>query len=141
MTVNKGERVAIIGRSGPGKTTLLWLLMTLERPTSGSIEIAGIPMWPDRSRRGALTASERHLRAMRARVGMVFQQFNPFPHMTVLENVAKGPRHVLGLDRRIAEERAGELLVRVGLRQKLGHCPSPRHATRNHAFRRGHLGA
>jgi polar amino acid transport system ATP-binding protein len=124
LTIARGERVAVIGRSGSGKTTLLRLLMTLERPSSGSITIGGVPMWPARDRRGAPTASERHLRAIRARVGLVFQQFNLFPTMTVLANVAEGPRRVLGIDRDEAQLRALALLRQVGLQDKRDRYPA-----------------
>ena len=124
LEIARGERVAVIGRSGSGKTTLLRLLMALDGPTDGEIMIDGVSMWPGRDRHGLPSASERHLRAMRGRVGMVFQQFNLFPTMTVLANVAEGPHRVLGLRKWDATDRAIALLEQVGLRDKVARYPS-----------------
>lgn len=108
LTIQRGEVVAIIGPSGSGKSTLLRCMNRLEEPTEGTVEINGVP----------LTGNKRHLAAMRQRVGMVFQHFNLFPHMTALENVAEGPRTVLRLPKAEADARARENLARVGLAEK-----------------------
>ncbi|MFJ3974195.1 ectoine/hydroxyectoine ABC transporter ATP-binding protein EhuA [Streptomyces sp. NPDC090021] len=117
LSVAPGERVTLIGPSGSGKTTILRLLMTLERVTEGTIHLAGRPYshMPQGPAGRLVPADERYLRLVRRRVGMVFQQFNLFPHMNVLENVVEAPVHVLGVDREEAEDHAGKLLDLVGL--------------------------
>ncbi|UFT00378.1 ectoine/hydroxyectoine ABC transporter ATP-binding protein EhuA [Nocardia huaxiensis] len=123
FTVAPGEFVSLIGPSGSGKTTILRLVMTLERVTSGVIELAGEPLTRMRKGDGWAPADEAHLRRMRGHVGMVFQQFNLFPHMTVLRNVTEGPVRALGRSRAEAEERALSLLDLVGLRHKVDAKP------------------
>ncbi|MGE0872824.1 MAG: ectoine/hydroxyectoine ABC transporter ATP-binding protein EhuA [Kofleriaceae bacterium] len=124
LDVERGEKLVIIGTSGSGKSTLLRILMTLEEPDRGDVEIAGDPMWTMRDRAGArIPASEDHLRRMRRRFGMVFQHFNLFPHMTVLENVAAAPILAKGVARAEAEARARELLAEVGLGDKASARP------------------
>jgi polar amino acid transport system ATP-binding protein len=115
LDVAFGERVSIIGPSGSGKTTILRLAMTLERPSSGAIEVAGQDLY--RVRRGGrwVPAGDNHVRRVRQSVGMVFQQFNLFPHMTVEANITEAPRSVLGLDSRESRKRAARLLDLVGL--------------------------
>jgi polar amino acid transport system ATP-binding protein len=102
---NAGEVAVIIGASGSGKSTLLRMLNRLEAHDSGRIVVDGTVVNDD----------ARALDKLRAEVGMVFQQFNLFPHLTVLDNVALAPRRVRGLARADAEARAQELLERVGL--------------------------
>ena len=120
----RGERVAVIGPSGSGKSTLLRLLMTLERPDGGTIEIDGDPLWTMRRRGRDVPADDAHLRAVRGRIGMVFQQFNLFPHMTVLQNVTLAPRLRLGLARGEADDRARRLLGTVGLEDRADQYPA-----------------
>jgi polar amino acid transport system ATP-binding protein len=122
--VSPGEKVAIIGPSGSGKTTLIRLLMTLEEPTSGVIEINEEPLWHKEVNGKLLKADEKHLHKMRGQIGMVFQQFNLFPHMTVLRNCTEAPINVLGISRKEAEERAKAMLQKVGLSDKLENYPS-----------------
>jgi polar amino acid transport system ATP-binding protein len=123
--LHAGETVTLIGPSGSGKTTLLRLLMTLEQPSGGTIEVEGEQLWHMTDRRGRVVpANEAHLRRIRSKVGMVFQQYNLFPHMTVLQNCTDAPIHVLGLSRAEAEERAREMLARVGLESKLASYPA-----------------
>ncbi|MFE7573815.1 ectoine/hydroxyectoine ABC transporter ATP-binding protein EhuA [Streptomyces sp. NPDC057521] len=125
FTVERGEHVTLIGPSGSGKTTILRLLMTLERVSDGVIWINGEPLTHTRAPDGSLrTASEKHLRTARRRIGMVFQQFNLFPNMKVLQNITEAPVNVLGMDRDKAETRARELLELVGLSGKVDAHPS-----------------
>jgi polar amino acid transport system ATP-binding protein len=122
--VAPGERVAFIGPSGSGKTTLLRLLMTLEKPGSGTIEVDGELLWHKRVGDRLVEADEKHLHRVRGKIGMVFQLFNLFPHMKVLRNVTEAPVHVLGLSRDEARERALDLLQMVGLEDKVDAYPS-----------------
>ncbi len=124
LEVGRGEKVAIIGPSGSGKTTVLRMLMTLERIDGGVIYVDGEPM-THMPKNGQMVAAEpKHLRRVRSKIGMVFQHFNLFPHMTALGNCIEAPMTVLGLSRREAEERAAELLDLVGLGEKKGHYPA-----------------
>jgi polar amino acid transport system ATP-binding protein len=124
LDIDPGEKVSLIGPSGSGKTTILRLLMTLERPDSGHIEVAGEQLWHMRRGDKQVPADERHLRRMRTKIGMVFQQYNLFPHMRVLRNVTEGPVKVLGMPRDAADARARELLDMVGLAQKVDAYPA-----------------
>lgn len=121
--VNKGEKVTIIGPSGSGKSTVLRILMTLEEINSGVIHVAGQPLWHEYRNGQLLPASEEHLRTMRKEMGMVFQQFNLFPHMTVRRNITEAPMHVLGLSADEANARAEAYLDRVGLRDHADKFP------------------
>jgi polar amino acid transport system ATP-binding protein len=122
--VAPSEKVAIIGPSGSGKTTILRILMTLERPDSGTVEVDGEQLWQERRGERMVAAGEKHLHRMRAKIGMVFQQFNLFPHMKVLRNTTEAAVRVLGVPREEAESRAKELLRMVGLEDKLDAYPS-----------------
>lgn len=119
-----GEKVTIIGPSGSGKSTVLRILMTLEDISGGAVYIGGEPLWHERKNGHLVPASERHLRKMRTQLGMVFQQFNLFPHMTVLRNLTEAPRVVLGLSRSEARQRAQELLQMVGLADQAEKFPN-----------------
>ena len=123
LHIPAGQTVALIGPSGSGKSTLLRLLMTLERPDAGRVLIDGESMWTEPRGGREVPARATHLRRVRGRIGMVFQHFNLFPHMTALRNVAEAPRHVLGLGRDEAEQRAREYLDMVGLGDKLDQYP------------------
>jgi polar amino acid transport system ATP-binding protein len=117
------ERVALIGPSGCGKTTVLRMVMGLERPTSGTVQIDGAHLW-HRDTGGKLApAREKDLRKVRSQVGMVFQQFNLFPHLTALQNVLEGPLHVRKLPRPEAVELARHMLDLVGLGQHVDKRP------------------
>jgi len=111
LEVRRGGVVAILGPSGSGKTTLLRALNYLTPFSHGEVEIAGHPLRPGMCERADAAA----LRAVRMRVGMVFQSFHLFPHLSVLGNVVEAPRRVLGLAPPAAESRARALLERVGL--------------------------
>ncbi|OTA41042.1 MAG: glutamine ABC transporter ATP-binding protein, partial [Symbiobacterium thermophilum] len=113
LDVAKGEVVALIGPSGSGKSTLLRCVNLLEQPTAGSIAIDG----------QEITAPGFDVNRLRQRVGMVFQHFNLFPHMTVLRNVTLAPVLTGRLSPKEAEERALELLTQVGLRDKAHAYP------------------
>jgi polar amino acid transport system ATP-binding protein len=121
--VASGEKVAIIGPSGSGKTTILRLLMTLEEPTSGVIEVDGEPLSHKEVNGKLVPADEKHLHKMRTNIGMVFQQFNLFPHMNVLRNCTEAPIRVLSLSRKEAEQRAKAMLDKVGLADKVDVYP------------------
>jgi polar amino acid transport system ATP-binding protein len=121
--VAQGEKVTLIGPSGSGKSTVLRILMTLEPFQEGQLELAGIP-YHQPGGRGDFKADEKHLHAIRANVGMVFQSFNLFPHMSVLRNVVEAPVAVLKMGRDEAEARAMELLRMVGLLDKKDQFPS-----------------
>lgn len=121
--VQKGEKVTIIGPSGSGKSTVLRILMTLETINDGVIHVAGKPLWHQYNGDQLVPASEAHLRDMRKEMGMVFQQFNLFPHMTVRRNVTEAPIHVLGLSKEKANKRAEEYLELVGLSDQADKFP------------------
>ncbi len=124
LDINKGEMVSIIGPSGSGKTTVLRMLMTLETINDGVIYVDGQPL-THMEKKGQLEwANERHLRKMRSQIGMCFQHFNLFPHMTALENCMEGPIQVLGLSKVEAKDRSQELLELVGMKDKCHQHPS-----------------
>jgi len=118
--VGKGETIAIVGPSGGGKSTLLRCLNYLETFESGSVEIAGFTL---EANMGRSSAEREILRALRTKVGMVFQQFNLFPHLTVLENVTLAPRIVVGRSFDDTAKHARELLAKVGLADRAGSYP------------------
>jgi polar amino acid transport system ATP-binding protein len=124
LTVEQGERITIIGPSGSGKTTILRILMTLEDIDDGFIYVDDEPLWHMERNGELVRADEKHLRKVRGKIGMVFQHFYLFPHMTVLRNITEGPVRVLGLDRAAAEERARGLLRDVGLAEKADAYPA-----------------
>ena len=122
--VHRGEKLALIGPSGSGKTTILRMLMTLETISGGRIEVCGEPLY-HMSRNGAeVPADEAHLHRMRRHIGMVFQHFNLFPHMTVAENIMLAPTEVKGTGKSQARAEAVKLLERVGLAEKADARPA-----------------
>ncbi|MAO27519.1 MULTISPECIES: ectoine/hydroxyectoine ABC transporter ATP-binding protein EhuA [unclassified Roseovarius] len=124
LDIAEGEMVSIIGPSGSGKTTVLRMLMTLEQIDDGVIYVDGQPLTHMPKQGHLVRANERHLRTRRADIGMCFQHFNLFPHMTVLENCMEGPVHVLGLSKAEARDRSEELLELVGMISKKDQRPS-----------------
>ena len=124
FTVAPSEKLALIGPSGSGKTTILRILMTLETINSGMIKVKGEYLW-HRQVNGALEpADEAHLHRMRAKIGMVFQLFNLFPHMTVLRNVTLAPMLTRGVPKAEANAHAMELLRMVGMADKADAKPA-----------------
>lgn len=113
LHIDEREVVVIIGPSGSGKSTLLRCINFLEEPTGGTITVDGIPM-----------DSEENINRVREEVGMVFQRFNLFPHMTVLDNITLAPMKVRKIDRSRAEQTAQDLLDRVGLGDKSDAYPN-----------------
>ncbi|MDJ0925046.1 MAG: amino acid ABC transporter ATP-binding protein, partial [Acidimicrobiia bacterium] len=113
-TIHTGEVVCLLGPSGSGKSTLLRCVNRLEEPTSGSILIEGED----------ITDEDADVDGLRTRIGMVFQQFNLFPHLTVLRNLRIAQRKVLGRDTDEATKIAEEMLERVGLSDKIDEHPS-----------------
>ena len=120
FNVDKSEVVAIIGPSGSGKSTLLRCINHLEEPTSGEIYVEGV-LLNDKSLKKR--SFQRHLNKIRTNVGMVFQQFNLFPHMTALENVMEAPVNVLKEAKEDAERKARVLLDKVGIGEKADSYP------------------
>jgi polar amino acid transport system ATP-binding protein len=124
FTVAPAEHVTLIGPSGSGKTTILRLLMCLESVTAGTISVAGRYLSHMEKGSQLVPADEKHSREVRKRIGMVFQQFNLFPNMTVRGNMIEAPIRVLGLSKDEANARAKELLDLVGLGEKIDEHPS-----------------
>jgi polar amino acid transport system ATP-binding protein len=124
FNVGAGEKLALIGPSGSGKTTILRILMTLEAINSGHIKINGQHLYHVEREGRLIPADEAHLHEMRASIGMVFQQFNLFPHKSVLDNVALAPILARRVSRPEAERRARELLEMVGLSDKMKSMPA-----------------
>ena len=112
LSIDEKEVVVIIGPSGSGKSTLLRCMNHLEEPTGGEVVVDGITL-----------SSEANINKVREEVGMVFQRFNLFPHMTVLENIMLAPMKVKHVARSEAEKTARELLARVGLAEKADAYP------------------
>jgi ABC-type histidine transport system ATPase subunit len=125
MTAQDGDVIAMIGSSGSGKSTLLRCINLLETPDSGRVYVSGelIRMRPTRGGH-AVPEDRRQVDRIRSRLGMVFQSFNLWSHMTVLENVIEAPVHVLGVPKPEAIERAKAILEKVGISEKLNHYPA-----------------
>jgi polar amino acid transport system ATP-binding protein len=124
LDVAKGEAVCVIGPSGSGKTTLLRCINLLEPYDDGSIKVDGVEVGYENGGGSRRRRSERALAPIRADIGMVFQLFNLFPHLTALENVMLGLTKVRGLGKAEAKDRATHWLNRVGLTDKLQSLPS-----------------
>ena len=123
LSVKKGEVVSIIGSSGSGKSTLLRCATMLEKMSSGSISYKGQKMaWTDEAGK-VIYASKAELAQIRSYFGLVFQNFNLFPHMTVLKNITAAPIAVMKMPKAQAEEEAMALLSKMGLADKAGEYP------------------
>ncbi|MES0215970.1 ATP-binding cassette domain-containing protein [Mesorhizobium sp. C280B] len=157
LSARDGEVIAIIGGSGSGKSTLLRCINCLENPTSGIIRVNGeeIKLKAD-SYGHTVPADRKQIERIRSKLGMVFQNFNLWSHMTLIENVIEVPVHVLGVKRDVAIGEAEKLLARVGLAEKTRRlsrlsvgrptaarrdCQGVGHQPARHAVRRADLGA
>ncbi|MFE7974888.1 amino acid ABC transporter ATP-binding protein [Streptomyces shenzhenensis] len=123
LTVRPGEVTVVIGPSGSGKSTLLRVINHLEKPEIGHVSVGGELIGVRRSGKRLKELSERAILAQRGRIGFVFQNFNLFPHLTVLANVAAAPVATGRLTRPAAQELARDLLARVGLGDRTGAYP------------------
>lgn len=125
LTIAPGEVCVILGPSGSGKSTLLRCLNQLEEISAGRVRVEGELLGYREDAQGRLhDLPDKAIARQRARIGMVFQRFNLFPHKTALENVMEAPVHVAGIDKATAKKRALELLDRVGLADRADHYPS-----------------
>jgi len=124
LDVAAREKVAIIGPSGSGKTTILRTAIGLVKPDEGTIRVDGAYLWHEETQEGLTPVGERHARKVRRAIGIVFQQFNLFPHMTAIENVREPLVHALGLSREESDTHATDLLTQVGLRDHLAKHPA-----------------
>ena len=123
VNINKGDVMAVIGPSGSGKSTFLRSLNLLEEPTGGAIIFNGIDITKKKYQDEIGKMVKLDIDALRQRMGMVFQHFNLFPHMTILENMVLAPMKVKGVSRADAEKKALELLDRVGLKDRADAYP------------------
>jgi arginine/ornithine transport system ATP-binding protein len=125
LTAHKGDVISIIGSSGSGKSTFLRCINLLEIPTEGEIFVHGEQLEFKKTRSGLrVPANPKQVERVRARLSMVFQGFNLWSHMTVLENIIEAPIHVLGVPRREAIEKAESFLERVGLSDRKSYYPA-----------------
>ena len=124
MSVARGEVACLLGPSGSGKSTFLRCINHLEKVSAGRLTVDGELVGYEERKGKLYELSDRKICAKRAEIGMVFQRFNLFPHMTALENVMIGPRTVLRRDRAVTETQALALLDRVGLAEKASSYPS-----------------
>ncbi len=128
LVVPRGEVCVLMGPSGSGKSTLIRCINEMEQISAGRLFVAGELMGLRETRRGGRTIlhrlSDREIARQRSRIGMVFQRFNLFPHMTALANVMEAPRQVRRMSRPLAEQLAREQLARVGLADRVGHYPA-----------------
>src|SRR5690625_14860 len=123
LNIAPSEKICIIGPSGSGKTTIIRMLMTLEEPTSGDIIVEDTNLWKMERAGKMVPANEKHLRQVRSDIGMVFQHFNLFPHMTILDNCMVAPIHVKKIKKADAKIRAEEMLEKVGLKDHMKKYP------------------
>jgi ABC-type polar amino acid transport system ATPase subunit len=123
LDVHAGQKLAIIGPSGSGKTTMLRCINYIERPTSGHVKLNGTMIGHRNSGGQVVEMRDREIAQLRARMGMVFQRFNLWPHLTALENVTLGPMKVLRQSAAEAREAADALLAKVGLAHKRNEYP------------------
>jgi ABC-type histidine transport system ATPase subunit len=124
LSAANGDVIAMIGSSGSGKSTLLRCINLLETPDAGEVHVAGELIRMVKTRHGARPADHKQVDRIRTRLGMVFQSFNLWSHMTVLENIIEAPVHVLKQPKAEAIGRAEALLAKVGIADKRDHYPS-----------------
>lgn len=125
LEAHKGDVISVIGSSGSGKSTFLRCINMLEIPTSGDIQVHGEKVAFKTNRRGEREPADmRQVERMRAQLSMVFQGFNLWAHMTVMENIIEAPVHVLGISKKEAIDRAEEHLNRVGLYDRRNYYPA-----------------
>ena len=123
VDINKGDVIAVIGPSGSGKSTFLRSLNLLEEPTGGSIIFKGIDITRKKYKNAEGKTVKLNIDELRQKMGMVFQHFNLFPHMTILDNMTLAPMKVKGLSKDEAEKKALDLLDRVGLKDRADAYP------------------
>ncbi len=154
LTARDGDVISILGSSGSGKSTLLRCINLLENPHQGQILVAGEELKLKAARNGELIAADnRQINRLRSEIGFVFQNFNLWPHMSVLDNIIEAPRRVLGQSKAEAVEVAEALLAKVGIADKRHaypaqrwsaatrrHCAHAGHAAEGHSVRRANLG-
>ena len=121
--VKKGQVVAIIGPSGSGKSTLLRCINQLEKADGGLINVCGVSMLAPDDKGNCVYAPPKTLRDIRLKIGLVFQNFNLFPHMNVLRNITEAPVRVLKMSKKDAEQKGLELLEKMGLKEKSNAYP------------------
>lgn len=125
VSAKRGDVISILGSSGSGKSTFLRCINYLETPDQGSVIVEGEEIRTKPAKEGGLIpADQKQLARLRARIGFVFQSFNLWPHLNVLENVIEAPMQVAKLSKKAATERAETILERVGLSDRIGHYPS-----------------
>ena len=125
LIARDGDVISILGSSGSGKSTLLRCINLLENPHDGQILVAGEELKLKRARQGELVAADnRQINRLRARVGFVFQSFNLWPHMSILDNIIEAPRRVLGQSKAEAVEAAEAFLAKVGIADKRHAFPA-----------------
>ncbi len=155
LKASTGDVISLIGASGSGKSTFLRCINFLETPNDGAMSLDGKPIRMVKDHLGLHVADASELQRLRTRLAMVFQHFNLWGHMTVLDNISLAPRRVLGVGKKEAEERARHYLEKVGLPGAGGraisglsvgwpaatgrHCPRAGNGARSHALRRADL--
>jgi len=125
LTAKKGDVICIIGSSGSGKSTLLRCVNLLETPDSGEVYVNGELIKMKKNKNGKLIAAEQNqVDRMRSKLGMVFQDFNLWSHMTILQNVIEAPIHVQKIEKNVARKNGFQLLEKVGIAEKADQYPS-----------------
>ncbi|WP_106477683.1 ABC transporter ATP-binding protein [Phytohalomonas tamaricis] len=124
LKAHKGDVITLIGASGSGKSTFLRCMNLLELPDAGEIIVHGDPILFKQTRQGREPANWKQVELIRSRLSMVFQNFNLWAHMTLLQNVVEAPIHVLGISKEEARERGMALLGRVGLAERANYYPA-----------------